>query len=320
MTDGCRGHGGVEARQGLGGGAVLVEGDDQSSGGFDAHDRREGCQRDQRQIGGECGGNDNADREGAGRRLPHGRPAARSGQGDLRRVVVGGDLRDLRAGPVVKPVGLQFGRGGLQGGEAILQRACAGLHRSAGGIGEATGDKNAACDGCNHGAEQGHSGQGGGEASQHNGGNGAGPQAPGRRAAHEEGLNRVHVLNQPGRDLAGRQVQSALGRACGDGVEQLRAQAGERLQGSLMARDALNIAPAGADDGQQADDGAGHHVVEALGGRRARQARKRRARDEPARQAQQTDGRHRDDSAAGRSEPKPGALGLSLGGDQAGDA
>ena len=101
------------------------------------------------------------------------------------------------------------------------------------------------------------------------GGRGAGSQGPGRRQPHEQGLNRVHILDQPRRGFARGQGQGAAGRRRSQGVEQLRTQPRQGLQRRLMAGDPLDIAGAGPQDRQQTDGGAGHHIVEGLDRRRS---------------------------------------------------
>src|SRR5690606_11541946 len=140
----------------------------------------------------------------------------------------------------------------------------------------------------------------------------AGPRAPGRRQAHETVLNRVHVLNQSSGALAARQVKG-LGRGgAGQADEQLRTQGGQRLQRRVVAGDALAIARGGAHDGEEADHGAGHHVVEDVGHGGSGAPGQGGGGDEPARQAQQQDGAGRHQGGGDRGGQQARALSLLL--------
>src|SRR5690606_5345029 len=99
--------------------------------------------------------------------------------------------------------------------------------------------------------------------------------------------------------------------------EQLRTQGGQRLQSGVVAGDALAIARGGAHDCEEADHGAGHHVVENVSHGGSGGAGEGGGGDEPARQAQQQDGPcgHQGGGDGGGQQAQ--ALSLLLGADQA---
>jgi hypothetical protein len=197
----------------------------------------------------------------------HGDPAL--GAGGVASVRASGARRqgDLAGPGLLDAIGAQFGRGGGEAGGGVLQSAHAGLDFAAGRA-DRRRDRNrasriaAAADRriARAGAQPARAPS-------------TRPRAPPRRAprggeADEAGLDGVDVLHQPGRRLAARQGQGLRGRRGGQGSEQHRPDRGQGAQGGGVAAEALQIARAGAQDGQQADRGAGQQDVEGLGGAR----------------------------------------------------